>query len=303
MKRRPQRTYTKPYKKQKRSKTIPAFFVVLAMLAGVCTVIVMRNADYGMARSEYMEYQDQALSGLAAGQEPTKTLAQAPDEGQADAAQATATQSDSASVAIPTDTAQIGDPFYSEMVARLKKNNSDAVGWLDIVDTKMNYPIVKGNDNAYYTAHTFNKKKSASGAIFIDCWNQPNFSDFNTVIYGHNMKDGSMFHDLREYKHQRFFDDHPYIEITLENKKLRYQVFAAYSFKMDSKWDFRGQNCFTDLERSEFIKAARKRSTGIASSQTVSRNDRMLTLATCDGDTNAWYWVVHAVLIEERTTI
>ena len=131
--------------------------------------------------------------------------------------------------------------------------------------------------------HTFKKKKNASGAIFLDRWNAPDFTDFNTVIYGHNMKDGSMFAGLREYRHQKFFDEHHYVKVTLLNKKLIYRVFAAYIAKDGTSVDFRGQGCATEAQRSSFIKAARKRSTDISSSYTVSRYDRLLTLVTCAG--------------------
>jgi len=159
----------------------------------------------------------------------------------------------------------------------------------------MQYPVVQGADNDYYMTHTFAKKKRASGAIFVDCWNAPDFSDFNTVIYGHNMKDGSMFNGLRDYQHQKFLDEHPYIEVTLLNKRLRYRVFAGYTSEGKDGDDFRGQTCATEARRSAFIKAARKRSV-ISSSHTVSRHDRLLTLVTCTGGTHPWFWVVHAVL-------
>ena len=158
---------------------------------------------------------------------------------------------------------------------------------------------MQGADNEYYMTHTFKKKKNASGAIFLDCWNTPDLTDFNTLVYGHNMKDGSMFSGLREYRHQGFFDEHPTIEITLLNKKLTYRVFAAYISKDVANADFRGQNCDTEEQRSAFIKTVRKRSTDIDSNFAVSRHDRLLTLVTCTGGEHPWFWVVHAVLVEE----
>ena len=180
------------------------------------------------------------------------------------------------------------------------RENRHAVGWLDITGTDILYPLVQGPDNTYYMTHTFLRKKNASGAIFMDCWNAPDFTDFNTVIYGHNMKDGSMFAGLREYRFQAYFDAHPFVEITLLDRKLIYRVFAAYTVKEGETTDFRGQGCVTELDRSQFILAARKRSTEIASRYAVSRNDRLLTLVTCAGGAQPWYWVVHAVLAGEE---
>ena len=108
-----------------------------------------------------------------------------------------------------------------------------------------------------------------------------------------------MFAGLREYRHQAFFDKHQYIVITLLNKELRYRVFAAYTSQGEDSADFRGQECATDEQRAAFIKAARKRSTEIDSSATVSRHDRLLTPVTCTSGTHPWCFVVHAVLVEE----
>lgn len=132
---------------------------------------------------------------------------------------------------------------------------------------------------------TFNSKKNASGAIFLDCWNAKDFTDFNTVIYGHNMKDGSMFAGLREYRNQSFADKHRTIEVTLLGKKLTYQVFAAYTAQSEEAADFRGQRCITEEQRSAFIKAARKRAE-IDSDLTVRRSERLLTLVTCTSGTH-----------------
>jgi len=269
------------HKKQARRKTVLAFCVLLAVFTVAGTVLAVRYAHYRAAQDEYAAYQAMRAEATT----PPETEAPAPTA----PPNVTATPTPSAA---PT-----AKPFYSAKVARLQKDNRDAVGWLDIVGTNMQYPIVQSRDNEYYMTHTFNKKRNASGAIFMDCWNAPDFSNFNTVIYGHNMQDGSMFAGLREYSKQKFFDEHSIIEITLLNRQLRYRVFAAYTAHEDA--DFRGQGCATEAQWAAFIRAARKRSTEIDSSATVSRYDKLLTLVTCTSGTHPWYFVVHAVLVEE----
>jgi len=257
----------------------------MALFVAVAVIVVTRLAGYQAARDEYAGYQAMEAETVASAEtaepEQAMTLAE---------------------TAAPAPTAvPAAKPFTSSKVAALRKENRDTVGWLDIPGTNMQYPIVQGADNEYYMTHTFKKKKNASGAIFLDCWNVPDFTDFSTVIYGHNMNDGSMFAGLREYRHQAFFDAHPHVEVTLLNKKLTYRMFAAYIVKDETNADFRGQGCATETQRSAFIKAARKRSTEIDSSHTVSRDDRLLTLVTCTSGTQPWFWVVHAVLVEETS--
>jgi sortase B len=257
-----------------------AFYVLLTLFVVVGAVMAIRLVGYGIAREEYAAYQaiDADIDVSAATTEPELAIT-------------------STETTILTPTAR---PFYSGRVAVLQKENRDTVGWIDIIGTGMQYPVVKGADNDYYMTRTFKKKKNASGAIFMDCWNASGFTDFNTVIYGHNMKDGSMFAGLREYRNQAYFDEHPFIEVTLLNKELRYRVFAAYTSQGEDSADFRGQNCTTEERRASFIKAARRRS-DITSTATVSRHDRLLTLVTCTSGTHPWFFVVHAVLVEEES--
>lgn len=258
-----------------------ALCALAAAFVCVAALLAVRLHGYRAAREEYAQVQ--AMAEATATPMPETEVPQVR----------------AAAAAPPAATPK---PFHSEKVASLRKENRDAIAWLDIIGTEMQYPVVQGSDNSYYMTHTFQKKKNASGAIFMDCWNAQDFTDFNTVIYGHNMSDGSMFSGLREYRHQKFADGHVTIEVTLLNKKLRYEVFAAYTVKNAATADFRGQGCATEGERSAFIKAARKRSTELDSDLTVSRHDRLLTLVTCAGGTQPWYWVVHAVLVAESFT-
>lgn len=183
------------------------------------------------------------------------------------------------------------------LVERLLFENHDTVAWLDIPNTKIQYPVVQGTDNTYYSQHTIQRKKSAAGAIFMDCNSQADFSGFNTVIYGHNMRDGSMFATLDEYTKQSFMDKHATIHIRASYSRLEYRVFAVYTVPKGA-FDFCGHTVSTEEEKREMIKAIRKKATNY-SSQSVAVTDRLLTLVTCSDGRDDNYVVLTAVLVNE----
>ena len=264
---------------------VAATFLV-ACAAVVGAILIFRMNDYSQARKEYAQYNEPiATSSTLPTQKPT--TAAALDDAIAELARSTP---------VPAPTAE---PFFSDKVYSFMKQNDDAVAYIDVLDTTVQYPVVQGTDNEYYLTHTFAGKHRATGAIFMDAWNSNDFSDFNTIIYGHNMKDGSMFHLLREYKKSSFLSDHKYIEMTLLRSKRTYKVFAAYSVEDD--FDFRGFGCQTEAERAAFLKRIAYRSE-IKTNATASADDSILTLVTCTSGDRSWYWIVHAVLMEEITT-
>ena len=109
----------------------------------------------------------------------------------------------------------------------LKAINGDIIGWIQIEGTEISYPIVKGTDNSYYLKHTFEKNTNAAGAIFMDYTNSSDFQDCNTLIYGHNMKNGTMFHDLVNYKEESYFRQHQNIIIYTPEKEIRLRPIAV----------------------------------------------------------------------------
>lgn len=105
--------------------------------------------------------------------------------------------------------------------------NQDIVGWIYCPGTLINYPIVQGSDNDYYLTHLIDDSWNENGSIFMDFENSSDFSDSNTLIYGHNMKTGAMFAELMNYKTQSFYDAHPYIYIMTPQKNYRMDLFAG----------------------------------------------------------------------------
>ena len=103
---------------------------------------------------------------------------------------------------------QTGDPGFDDPAARnlldiglekLQRENPDVVAWIVIPDTPISYPVLQGTDNAFYLKHNWKKERNSGGSIFMECKNNPDFTDFNTLVYGHRMRDSSMFNALRHF--------------------------------------------------------------------------------------------------------
>lgn len=113
----------------------------------------------------------------------------------------------------------------------LKEENEDIYAWITIPDTSIDYPIVQDPDELdYYLDHNLDGSVGYPGCIYSQFLNAQDFSDFNTVVYGHNMKAGTMFANLHYYEDAEFFDAHPYVYVYTEDGPIVYQVFAAYAF-------------------------------------------------------------------------
>jgi len=182
----------------------------------------------------------------------------------------------------------------------LRKTNPDVLGWILIPDTKINYPILQGEDNAFYLKHTWEGKKNSVGSIFMECENTPDFADFNTIIYGHNMNNGSMFAGIKRYRALSYWEKHPYVYIRTDDGVFRYEVFSSYQAELTGS--AYGLSFHQSETRVSFLTEALKNSnidTGIKPEIT----DRILTLSTCSGAGYSTRWVVHARLkmVQEET--
>lgn len=183
---------------------------------------------------------------------------------------------------------------------KLSNINSDTKGWIRYNHNKVNYPVVQTSNNDYYLNHSFEKKKSSLGAIFMDYRNQE-FENQNTVIYGHSTKNQSMFGSLEEMDDNDFFneEDNNYIELlTTDNRSLKYQIFSYYIIKKEEYYITPSFNSNSEYE--SFINTIKKRSKKKFDIE-VTTNDKILTLSTCYGTGNTTKRrVVHAKLREEK---
>lgn len=175
----------------------------------------------------------------------------------------------------------------------LREVNDDVLGWILIPNTVVSYPLVQGDDNEYYLNHTWKKWTSVVGAIFMESANHSDLSNFNTVIYGHRMNNGSMFASLKYYKNLSYWKSHPYVYITNDAGSHQYEIFAAYEVSTAGE-TYRLQ--FADTQaRQDFIDYCLGQSV-IDTGVVPNTYDRILTLSTCTGNGHATRWVVQAVL-------
>lgn len=164
----------------------------------------------------------------------------------------------------------------------LKKSNSDTVGYIKVNNTNIDYVVVQAKDNNYYLNHNFNKEKNRAGWIFLDYRNKLDGSDKNTIIYGHNMKDGSMFETLSNVLQKWWYEDsnNYIVTFTTEEKTFMYQVFSTYDIKNEDYYIKTKFNSDNDYEK--FLKTIKSRSNhdyGIE----LTKDDTILTLSSCLG--------------------
>lgn len=160
---------------------------------------------------------------------------------------------------------------------KLLSQNEDVRGWIYSQNGVINYPILQGDDNSYYLDHLINGKKNVNGSIFMHYTNKSNFTDRNTLIYGHSMDNGTMFATLLRYKKQAYYDAYPTFYLYTPKGNYKIEIFSAYETVAD---DDAYSVKFTDDEFSKFISSAISKSK-VKTNATVGTNDKIVTLSTC----------------------
>lgn len=155
---------------------------------------------------------------------------------------------------------------------------ADMVGWLYLPDTVINYPVVQGTDNDYYLNRFYDGKPNVGGTLFVDYVCPGDFSGANTIIYGHNMKNGSMFAVLNRYAEQSFYDEHPVLYLNTPAQNYKVEFFTG--FVSDPEGMIYTAAFPSDTAYGEFLDEIRSRSCFV-SPVTVTTGDRILTLSTC----------------------
>ena len=167
--------------------------------------------------------------------------------------------------------------------------NSDIVGWLRIRALDISYPVVQGKDNDYYLHRTFEKTDNFAGCLFVNSYNMGDFTDQNTIIYGHNMKNGSMFGKLKNFSDPEVFKKSRYFWIFTPDFIYQYRIFSA---SVVDKTGLTYQIFFTDDEFDQFISRAYSNSVVDNQGVTVTKEDRIVTLSTCTGDDSTRFVVM-----------
>ena len=163
--------------------------------------------------------------------------------------------------------------------ADLEATNSDYQLWLYAPNTPIDYPVAQCRNNSYYLDHLLNRKSNRAGTLFIDYRNLPDLKDPNTLIYGHHMRDSSMFHSLTDFETPGFFHAHPFMVAVLEKEIYIIEIFSGYV--TDS-----GDHCYDvaisdEEDMRKFVQQAEKKSNFDAHVEIDCRKDRLVTLSTC----------------------
>lgn len=178
----------------------------------------------------------------------------------------------------------------------LRQVNGDVAGWITIPGTDLSCPIMQGEDNDYYLTRSWTGEENIAGAIFFETACSTDLAGYNTIVYGHRMRDGSMFGLLKYYKEPDFLKEHPSVYLAVDGSVCRYQVFAAFEA------DLEGMVYRLDIEKKhlekEFLQYCIDNSV-IETGAVPEDGERVLTLSTCTGFGHARRWVVLAALREE----
>ena len=173
---------------------------------------------------------------------------------------------------------------------KLKSQNQDIAGWIYIRGTTIDYPIVQGKDNEEYLHHDFNKKKSSSGTIFLDNNCKKDFTSDNNIIYGHHMKNGTMFAQLLKFREKSFLKKHNEIMIFTPDRTIHLKVISAYAQKAQNKIPVTFAN---DKQKKAYIKKIESMSEQTIKTSRIN-DSHIYTFVTCsyEGEDNRTY--VHA---------
>ena len=180
----------------------------------------------------------------------------------------------------------------------LKKVNSDVQGWLYQKGTVINYPVVQGTDNDTYLHTRFDKQWSGGGTLFVDCRMEKDFKGFNSIIYGHHMKDGSMFRSIRGYtKEDGYYDKHKTLELATPHGNYHLVVFSAFITKATDENTYK--MTYDGDEKQAYIDRAWERSElpVTKDSVDVTKNDRLVTLSTCAYDYEEARYIVMCKMV------
>ncbi len=171
--------------------------------------------------------------------------------------------------------------------------NGNIIGWINGCENIIDYPVVQADNNDYYLNHLVDGSPNRSGSIFIDSRNSIGFADRNTFIYGHNMRNGTMFSAITKYADQRYYDQHP--TLTMETNECTYllEPFSGYVTLTTS--DTYRIEFIDDADFSNYIEAVTQKS-NFTSEVVVAAQDKIVTLSTCTYDDNDARYVLHCKL-------
>ncbi len=187
--------------------------------------------------------------------------------------------------------------------AKIFRDNNDFIGWIKISGTQIDYPVMQTKeDEEYYLHRDFDKKYNGNGTLFLDADDDASIPDDNLIIYGHNMKNGKMFHDILKYEDEEFYNEHKYIQFDTIYGDGKYEVIAAFRTEIYDK-NYTGFKYYsfisagTEEEFDTFVSECQQR-TPYTISETAKFGDKLITLSTCAYHAEEGRYVVVAKKVE-----
>lgn len=175
----------------------------------------------------------------------------------------------------------------------LHNENNDYLFWLYIPNTKIDYPVMMSRDNKDYLHSSFYKEKLYSGTLFIDALSNKRENQENLIVYGHNMKDGSMFGTLKKWRNEKYFNEHKFIEIYTEKEKRVYLIFAVREVSSNMSLLHYKLDGFTN---EEYIQDARNNNIHFREFEDQYKNNQIMTLSTCMSN-DAKRLIINSILL------
>lgn len=183
----------------------------------------------------------------------------------------------------------------------LREINPDVYAWIWIPGTNIDYPILQSAVEAddYYLNTTIDGKKGYPGSIYTEKYNTTSFTDPVTVVYGHELKNGTMFSELHSYTDREFFDNYPYIYIYTPDQTLKYQIFAAVAF--DDRYILGSYNFMDVDDFQKYLDELRSSIDGNVNQDVeVTQDTKILTLSTCISEYPDQRWLVNGTLVDAQ---
>lgn len=200
----------------------------------------------------------------------------------------------------PEEMEPVCDPIYD--FENLREENADIYAWITVPGTQVDYPVLQSETDNYYLECNLDGSPGYPGCIYTNKCNQKDFSDYNTVLYGHNMKNGSMFGCLHSYEEQEFFDENREIIVYTEEGRLTYEIYAAVKFTdvyIPAYYDLAtadGRDAFLSVLLEE---SADSDVSHVDESVEIQPEDRLITLSTCVKGEQSKRWLVVGRLVEK----
>ncbi|MBQ7266626.1 MAG: class B sortase [Firmicutes bacterium] len=278
-------------------KKINKFRVVqilsLAVMLGCGGYIIYVNGQYKSAKEDYEQIQSFVTVEEPADEVTTPGTVSV-ENGTVSVKTAQGEEKEETFVPVPLK--EYDEPMLHVDHYGLGKVNDNYRGWLSACNNGISYPIAIGKDNGEYLHKTFTKKNNFAGCIFLDYRCSSDYKDFNTFIYGHSMKDGTMFRRLINYEDDLYCLKYPCFYIYTKEGRTRYNIFSVYKTDSDEVLSIVGDT--TDETKRAFISEAKKRSLHNFRDVTVGIDDNIVSLVTCDVHTDSKRFVVCGVKVD-----